>query len=165
MAREKSITKRVLNYIFTRSKQPVLLKDLLVATKQYNQGMEVDAGRLGFRLKLSRAYIVYIILVCLVLIPISLLTHTALAKIDSHISIVGGMVITALIFMGFNFFRDKVVELMTKEVITRAWSLHFPYFAFEEYSKKFVKIFDQAMKEEVSKRDLQKYILEKISSI
>ena len=53
MAREKSITKRVLNYIFTRSKQPVLLKDLLVATKQYNQGMEVDAGRLGFRLKLS----------------------------------------------------------------------------------------------------------------
>jgi hypothetical protein len=165
MAREKSITKRVLNYIFTRSKQPVLLKDLLVATKQYNQGMEVDAGRLGFRLKLSRAYIVYIILVCLVLIPVSLLTHTALAKIDSHISIVGGMVITALIFMGFNFFRDKVVELMTKEVITRAWSLHFPYFAFEEYSKKFVKIFDQAMKEEVSKRDLQKYILEKISSI
>lgn len=165
MAREKSITKRVLNYIFTRSKQPVLLKDLLVATKQYNQGMEVDAGRLGFRLKLSRAYIVYIILVCLVLIPISLLTHTALAKIDSHISIVGGMVITALIFMGFNFFKDKVVELMTKEVITRAWSLHFPYFAFEEYSKKFVKIFDQAMKEEVSKRDLQKYILEKISSI
>ncbi len=165
MAREKSITKRVLNYIFTRSKQPVLLKDLLVATKQYNQGMEVDAGRLGFRLKLSRAYIVYIILVCLVLIPVSLLTHTALAKIDSHISIVGGMVITALIFMGFNFFKDKVVELMTKEVITRAWSLHFPYFAFEEYSKKFVKIFDQAMKEEVSKRDLQKYILEKISSI
>lgn len=165
MAREKSITKRVLNYIFTRSKQPVLLKDLLVATKQYNQGMEVDAGRLGFRLKLSRAYIVYIILVCLVLIPVSLLTHTALAKIDSHISIVGGMVITALIFMGFNFFKDKVVELMTKEVITRAWSLHFPYFAFEEYSKKFVKIFDQAMKEEVSKRDLQKYILDRLTNI
>lgn len=165
MSREKSITKRVLNYIFTRSKQPVLLKDLLVATKQFNQGMEVDAGRLGFRLKLSRAYFVYIILVLLVLIPISLLTHTALAKIDSHISIVGGMVITALIFMGFNFFRDKVIEMMTKEVITKAWSLHFPFFAFEEYSDKFVKIFDQAIKEEVSKRDLQKYILEKISSI
>lgn len=165
MSREKSITKRVLNYIFTRSKQPVLLKDLLVATKQFNQGMEVDAGRLGFRLKLSRAYFVYIILVLLVLIPISLLTHTALAKIDSHISIVGGMVITALIFMGFNFFRDKVIEMMTKEVITKAWSLHFPFFAFEEYSNKFVKIFDQAIKEEVSKRDLQKYILEKISSI
>lgn len=165
MSREKSITKRVLNYIFTRSKQPVLLKDLLVATKQFNQGMEVDAGRLGFRLKLSRAYFVYIILVLLVLIPISLLTHTALAKIDSHISIVGGMVITALIFMGFNFFRDKVIEMMTKEVITKAWSLHFPFFAFEEYSDKFVKIFDQAIKDEVSKRDLQKYILEKISSI
>ena len=108
MNREKNIKNYILNYIYATSKQPILLKDMLVASVQYRNDMEVDSSRLGFRLRLTRAYLVYVWLVLAVLLPISLLTHKLLAKIDAHISIVGGMIITALIFMGFNYFKDIV---------------------------------------------------------
>ena len=114
MSKEKTIKSKILEYIYTVSKQPILLKDLLVANRQYKEGMHVDPAKLGFRLNLMRAYMVYIAIVLAILVPISLLTHKPLAKIDPHISILGAMIITAAIFIGFNFFRDKMRDIMTK---------------------------------------------------
>ena len=163
MSKEKTIKHKILEYVYTISKQPILLKDLLVANRQYNEGMHVDPAKLGFRIKLVRAYIVYIGIVLAILVPISLLTHKPLAKIDPHISILGAMAITAAIFIGFNFFRDRMRDSMTKELIKRSWKLHFPFFTYEEYSEKIDEIFEKAMRDEISKRDLEKYILENIS--
>ena len=163
MSKEKTIKDRILEYIYTISKQPILLKDLLVANRQHNDGMHVDPAKLGFRIRLIRAYIVYIAIVLGILVPISLLTHKPLAVIDPHISIVGAMAITAAIFIGFNFFRDRMRDTVTKELIKRSWKLHFPFFSYEEYSHKIDEIFENAMKEEISKRDLEKYILENLS--
>lgn len=163
--REKNILSMILNFVYSKSKQPVLLKDLLVASTQQSNGMEVDSTRLGFRLRLTRAYFVYIALVLAVLVPISLLTHRPLAKIDPHISIIGAMIITALIFMGFNYFLAFLKNSMTKQSLKKAWSVHFPFFSYSEYQLKVNKIFEQAMREEVSKRDLQKYILERLATL
>ena len=163
MSKEKTIKDKVLEYIYTISKQPILLKDLLVANRQHNDGMHVDPAKLGFRIRLVRAYIVYIAIVLGILVPISLLTHKPLAVIDPHISIVGAMAITAAIFIGFNFFRDRMRDTVTKELIKRSWKLHFPFFSYEEYSLKIDEIFENAMREEISKRDLEKYILENLS--
>jgi hypothetical protein len=163
MSKEKTIKDKILEYVYTISKQPILLKDLLVANRQHNDGMHVDPAKLGFRIRLIRAYQVYIGIVLAILIPISLLTHKPLAKIDAHISILGAMAITAAIFIGFNFFRDRMRDTMTKELIKRSWKLHFPFFSYEEYSTKINEIFEKAMREEVSKRDLEKYILENLS--
>ena len=91
--KEKKLLSKVLDYVYTTSKQPILLKDMLIASVQFSNGMEVDSSRLGFRLRLTRAYIVYIALVLAIIIPISILTHKPLANIDSHISIIGGMII------------------------------------------------------------------------
>ena len=163
MSKEKTIKNKLLEYVYTISKQPILLKDLLVANRQHNDGMHVDPAKLGFRIRLIRAYIVYIGIVLAIIVPISLLTHKPLAKIDPHISILGAMVITAVIFIGFNFFRDKMRDTMTKELIIRSWKLHFPFFTYEEYSEKIDEIFEKAMREEISKRDLEKYILENLT--
>ncbi|MDZ7817247.1 MAG: hypothetical protein U5K55_00975 [Aliarcobacter sp.] len=163
MSKEKTIKNKILEYVYTISKQPILLKDLLVANRQHSDGMHVDPAKLGFRIKLVRAYIVYIGLVLAILVPISLLTHKPLAKIDAHISIIGAMVITAAIFIGFNFFRDRMRDSITKELIKRSWKLHFPYFSYEEYSDKIEEIFEKSIKEEISKRDLEKYIKDNLS--
>ena len=163
MSKEKTIKNKILEYVYTISKQPILLKDLLVANRQHNDGMHVDPAKLGFRIRLIRAYQVYIGIVLGILVPISLLTHKPLAKIDTHISILGAMFITAVIFIGFNFFMDRMRDSVTKELIKRSWKLHFPFFTYEEYSLKIDKIFEQAMRDEISKRDLEKYILENLS--
>lgn len=163
MTKEKTFKKKILDYIYNTSKQPILLKDLLVANRQHNEGMHVDPAKLGFRIRLVRAYIVYIAIVLAILVPISLLTHKPLAKIDPHISIIGAMIITAAIFIGFNFFRDKMRDVITKELIRRSWKLRFPFFSYDEYSKKIDEIFEKSLKDEVSKRDLEKYILDNLS--
>jgi len=163
MSKEKTIKDKILEYIYTISKQPILLKDLLVANRQHNEGMHVDPAKLGFRIRLVRAYIVYIGMVLAVIIPVSVLTHKPLVKIDPHISILGAMAITAVIFIGFNFFRDRMRDTVTKELIKRSWKLHFPFFTYEEYSHKIDEIFENAIREEISKRDLEKYILENLS--
>ncbi|WP_198304291.1 hypothetical protein [Arcobacter vandammei] len=163
--REKSFFNKILNYVYNTSKQPILLKDMLVASTQFSNGMEVDSSRLGFRLRLTRAYIVYINLVLAIIVPISFLTHKSLANIDAHISIIGAMIITALIFMGFNYFMALLKYSMTKMTIKKAWSLHFPFFSYEEYNLQVNKFFQSAMREEISKRDLQKYILDRLAKL
>lgn len=163
MQKEKTIKDKILEYIYIISKQPVLLRDLLIANRQYKEGMHVDPAKLGFRLRLARAYFVYISMVLAILIPVSALTHKALAKIDSHVSILGAMLITAAIFIGFNFFRARMRDSITILLIKRSWKLRFPFFPYDEYSSKIEEIFEKALKEEVSKRDLEKYILDNLS--
>lgn len=162
MQRERTIKDKILEYVYILSRQPLLLRDLLEANRQYNEGMHVDPAKLGFRLKLARAYFVYIMIVLLILIPITVLTHKPLAKIDSHISILGAMVITAAIFIGFNFFKSKLRDEITLKQIKKSWALRFPYFSYNEYNKKVDEIYEKAMKEEVSKKDLEKYILDNL---
>ncbi|WP_072679617.1 hypothetical protein [Arcobacter sp. LA11] len=162
MPQEKTYKDKILDYVYTLSKQPLLLKDLLDANRQYNEGMHVDPSRLGFRLKLGRAYQVYVLIVLAIVIPISAITHTPLAKINSHISILGAMLITAAIFIGFNFFRARLRDEITLRQIKKSWRLRFPYFSYEDYRYKVEEIYQKAMKEEVSKKDLEKYILDNL---
>lgn len=163
MSKEKTIKDKILEYVYNISKQPILLRDLLVANRQFNEGMHVEPAKLGFRLRLTRAYLLYVAIVLAVLIPISALTHKPLAKIDPHISIIGAMIITAIIFIGFNFFRSWMRDAVTKALIKRSWKLHFPFFSYEEYSQKIDEIFESSIKDEISKRDLEKYILDSLS--
>ena len=162
MPQKKTLKDKILDYIYILSKQPLLLRDLLDANRQYNEGMHVDPAKLGFRLKLTRAYIVYILIVLAIIIPVSAITHKPLAGIDSHISILGAMGITAAIFIGFNFFRAKMRDQVTLKQIKKSWQLRFPYFAYDEYNRKVEEIYLKALKEEVSKKDLEKYILDNL---
>ena len=163
MSKEKNLKEKILEYVYIISKQPMLLRDLLIANRQCKEGMHVDPAKLGFRLRLSRAYFVYMIMVLIVLVPVSLITHKSIAKADSHLSIIGAVIITAVIFIGFNFFRAWMRDSVTKELIKRSWKLHFPFFSYEEYSDKIEEIFEKSLKDEISKRDLEKYILDNIS--
>ena len=40
MFKEKNVQSKVLEYIYTTSKQPILLKDMLVANRQFNNGID-----------------------------------------------------------------------------------------------------------------------------
>ena len=51
---------------------------------------------------------------------------------------------------------------MAGKVIRKAWIIHFPYFAYDEYRYKMEDIFHAAMKAEVQKRDLEKYVMDSL---
>lgn len=144
------------------SKQPVLLKDLLVANRQFNEKLQVDNVKLGYRLKIGRAYIVYIILISLFAMPVAAITHKMFVNLDTHASIVASILFTAITFICFNFFRIWLKDRMAEKVIRASWKIHFPYFSYEEYKIEVEQIFTVAMKNEIQRKDLEKYILDNL---
>jgi hypothetical protein len=157
-----SIKQKVIDFTFNFSKQPILFKDLLLANNLVNEGIQVAPSRLGFRLRLSRAYIAYIILVSIIAMPLAGITHGLFMNADFHASIVASIVFTAVIFILFNFFRDWLIDQVTVSLVKKAWKLHFPFFEYDEYKGKVAKLYDLAMKEEIPKKDLEKYILDNL---
>lgn len=159
----QSIKEKIINYVFISSNQPVLLKDLLISNDLYTEKMRVDSSKLGFRLDLGKAYKAFTLIAAVIIIPLATIAHMLLAKIDSHASIVASIALTALIFIYFNIFRERLIDAMTIRKIREAWKNHFPYFPYDEYHEKVAKLYEEAQKLEIPKKELEVYILDNLS--
>ncbi len=158
----EELNKKIVDYVYVVSKQPVLYRDLLRANLLFNEGMYIDPAILNFRKNIKKAYISYGLICFAIFTPLLLLTHTLFTKIDFHISIVGTIFATSFIFIGFDFFKDWIRTEISRRQIKEAWKLHFPYFPYEKYSQKVELIYQKALKEEVSKKDLEKYVMDNL---
>lgn len=154
-----NLREKIINYVYIVSKQPVLYRDLLRANRLFNEGMYVDPGILNFRKNLTKEYIAYGVICTAILLPLLIITHTLFTKLDFHISLVGTVVVTSAVFIGFNIFHIWTRKAITKKLIKKAWELHFPYFPYEKYSEKVEIIFQEALKKEVLRKDLEQYVL------
>ncbi|MBL0687170.1 MAG: hypothetical protein JJV95_01725 [Sulfurospirillum sp.] len=162
MNQKTLIKEKIINYIYTLSNQPVVFKDLLSANSHYNEKMYVDPGKLGFRMNIMKAYTVYLVLSTLVIMPLIGLTHYFLKSIDFHFSVLWAIIITSAIFIGFNFFRAWIRDTITLKLIKKAWLIHFPYFPYYKYSQKVENIYNESLKSEISKKNLQLYVMDKL---
>ncbi|CAM2734226.1 membrane protein [Campylobacter hyointestinalis] len=156
------IKELIFKKMFVVSRQPVLFKDLLEANSLFNEGMLVDPSKLNFRFRYGRFYALYSILCFIFLSFIVVVFHEIFEKIDFHFSIICTMIITALVFVGFDYFKIWARKSMSKELIMRAWKVHFPYFPYDKYSQKIEIIYNEAIKKEIPKKDLEKYVLDQL---
>lgn len=154
----------IINYVFIISKQPILLKDLLISNSQYIEKLHVDPVKLGFRLRERRAYFIYTILIILFLTPFTAITHKIFENLDPHISIIITMVLTSIVFIFFNFFKIWLIDEVALSQVKKGWEIHFPFFPYNEYSKKINQIYEKANKLELPKKDLEKYILDNLTN-
>ncbi|MEA2050470.1 MAG: hypothetical protein U9O56_07055 [Campylobacterota bacterium] len=154
---------KIISYIYKVSQQPVKLHELLAANQLFQEGMKLDGSKLGFRLRLGRAYVVFLLLAHIILIPIAFLFHEVFQVLDCHASIVIAIFFTALLFGIFNFFKDWTRDCVTQKRIKQMWSLHFPHFPFEEFSDEISKIYIKSLDDEIKHSNLERYILDKLS--
>lgn len=160
----EKIKDKIINYIYNISNQPVKLIPLLEANQLFNEGMKLDGSKLGFRIKLPRAYFVFLVLSHIIILPIGYIFHNIFQQIDCHASIILAIFFTVVLFGIFSFFKEWTRDCVTRQRIKQMWSLHFPHFPFDEFSQEVANIYDQALKEEVKHADLERYILDKLSS-
>ncbi|TKX32316.1 hypothetical protein [Campylobacter aviculae] len=151
-----------LNFLFKISDQPVLLRDLLEANALFNDGMLVDPSKLNFNFRIFNCYMYFSILCVFILLPLLLVTHYFLTRLDFHISIVSAVAVTACVFIGYDIFKIYIRKIVSKKLIEKAWNLHFPYFAYEKYSFIASDLYKEALKDDNLKKNLEKYVLEKI---
>ncbi len=155
---------KTIKYIYKTSQQPIKLHNLLSANQLFQEGMKLDGSKLGFRLRLGRAYIVFLILAHLIILPIALLSHEFFQVLDCHASILLAVFFTAWLFGIFSFFKDWTRDLITKQRIKEMWSLHFPHFPFDEFSIEVSSIYAQSIEDEIKHSNLERYILDKLSA-
>lgn len=155
---------RIVPFVFTTCRQPMLFKELMHANKIYNDGMNLEYNMKGFRVRLGRIYLVFLALWLLILTPPSLIFHTLLAKIDCHALILSSIVFTVLFFSTFALFKAWLIEQVSKRLIMEAWKNHFPHFDYGKNSEKVSKIYSQAIENGVQNKDLQHYIITKMVS-
>lgn len=153
----------IIHYIYKISKQPVKLDKLLEANMLFNEGMKLDGTKLGFRLRTGPAYIVFLLIAHIIIIPVAFILHELFAVLDCHASIVLAVFFTAMLFGIFSFFKEWTRDCVTKQRIKQMWSLHFPHFPYDEFNKEVSSIYEDAIKEEIKHADLERYILNKLS--
>jgi len=162
VSKKASIKEKIINYVYTLSNQPVIFRDLLSANSHYNEKMYVDPGKLGFRMSIVKAYIAYFILSALIIMPLIGITHYFLKNMNFHFSVLSAVLVTSAVFIGFDFFKSWTRDAVTLKLIKKAWLVHFPFFSYDKYSKKVEDIYNKSLKSEVSKKDLQLYVMDKL---
>jgi len=160
----ENFKRNIISYIYNISKQPVKLNELLEANGLFNEGMKLDGTRLGFRLRTGRAYLVFIVLIHVIIIPLALIAHNLFAKLDCHASIIVAMVFTAFLFGIFSCFKDWTRDSVTRERLKQMWSLHFPHFPYDEFNVEVSAIYEKAKDNDIKQVDLERYILDNLSA-
>ena len=158
------LKENIIDYIYIISKQPVKLSELLQANTLFREGMLLDDSKLGFRLRTNRAYIVFILIIQLIIIPLAFLAHNLFAILDCHASIIVAMIFTAFLLGIFHCFKDWTKDAVTKSRIKQMWVLHFPHFPYEEFNKEVTNIYERAQSQDIKQVDLERYILDNLSS-
>jgi hypothetical protein len=160
----EKLKEKIISYIYNISKQPVKLSELLEANTLFNEGMKLDGTRLGFRLKTGRAYLVFMVLIQIILIPMSFILHELFAKLDCHASIIVAVIATAFLFGIFNVFKDWTRDTVTRERIKQMWMIHFPHFPYTEFNTEVSDIYERSKDDDIKNVDLERYILDNLSS-
>ena len=124
--------------------------------------MLVDGAKLNFRFNHVKLYQIYALICFVVLFPLLIITHHFLAKTDAHISIIATTIVTSAVFIGFDMFKVWARREISLDLIKKAWSVHFPYFSYEKYSTKVEMIYNEAVKNEIPRKDLEQYVLERL---
>ncbi|WP_201351820.1 hypothetical protein [Hydrogenimonas urashimensis] len=160
---EKLIDEKLLPFLYTQPKHPMRFNELMKANKLLVDNMPLEGQIPGVKLRLGRAYLFMIVVWNIVLIPLALLFHKLLAKIDCHIAIILAVFFTLFFFGVLQIFKQWTMEKMAEKMIKKAWEIHFPYYDYGTYHTKVAKFYDDAIERGVTGANLEMYIMNALS--
>ncbi len=160
---EKLIDEKLLPFLFTQPKHPMRFNELMKANKLLVDNMPLEGQIPGVKLRLARAYLFMVLVWNVVLIPLALVFHRILAKIDCHVAIVLAVFFTLFFFGVLQIFKQWATEKMAEKMIRKAWEIHFPYYDFENFHAKVAKFYDDAVERGVTGANLEMYIMNALS--
>ena len=157
------INNRIVPYVFKVSQVPMRFKELLKANKVYHDGMNIENNIHGFRMRLGRAYLVFLSLWLVALVVVTIVFHGLLAKVNCHALIIMTAVITGGFFITFSMFKESLIDRMAQQFIRKSWNRHLGLFDYDEKSKDVAHFYGEALEKEIPIGDLQRFIFDKLS--
>lgn len=158
-----TIKKRLINILYIKSSQPVHFEELLKANLILQEGIIPSERLLKYRVLLGRAYLSFIILTHIFIIPTVGLMHDTFASMDCHLSIILAVAFTGVFFATFTIYKEWLYETISKVIIQDAWKLHFPHFDYRSHKKKVALLYDETLRKKIPKHEVQMYILDSLA--
>jgi len=156
--------KTIIPFVFRISDQPMLFVELMQTNKMYDDDMKVEGRVPGFRIRIGRTILVFLLIWHILLIPISLLFHMQLAKIDCHLLIIMAVIFTGLFFATYMMFKEWLIDLMAIRHIKKAWENHFPHFSYDKHHREVANLYSEAIEKEIPSKEIYLHILNNMIS-
>ena len=160
---ERFVDTKIIPYVFTCPKHPLRFIELLKANKAFIDGLDPTMTIPGIKLSLFRLYISYFVLWNIVLIPLSMIFHPFLAKLDCHLAIVLAIIFTFLFFGSLQILKNWLIERVAQKIIKRAWKNHFNYFDYEKYRFTVADLYAEAIDRDIPKHQLERFIMDRLA--
>ncbi len=150
----------IVPYVFTQNDEPLLFRELLKANKMYDDGLNLEGKIPGTRIRIGRNILVFLLTWNVILLPISIIFHKLLVKIDCHILIISSVIFTGLFFATYSIFKSWMIDRVALKTIKEAWHNHYPHFAYAKHHKQVSRLYGQALDKELPNKEIQLYILD-----
>lgn len=160
----KNIEDKIIDFVFQVSNRPMSFKELLKANKLYDDKMRIEGNMPGFRILLTRVYLVFVLIWHIIILPLFLILHTPVAKLDCHVSILLAILFTLIFFASFTIFKEWLYQKIALKQIKRDWEHHFPLFSYEKNHKIVTEIFSEALEKEIPQNKMRLFIFDNLSS-
>ena len=150
----------IIPYVFTKSDEPLLFRELLKANKMYDDGLNLEGKIPGTRLKIARNIYVFVLIWNIIILPFSIIFHQLLAKIDCHLLIITSVLATGLFFATYSIFKAWMIDRVALKTIKEAWHNHYPHFPYEKHHQQVSRLYGKALDKELPNKEIQLYILD-----
>ncbi len=155
------ILDKIIDYVFELPKYPLRFRELMEANRVLVDNLDINQIP-GIRFCRLKLYLVYFLIWNLILIPLSLIFHSLLAKLDCHIAIILAIIFTLLFFGTYKIFEERLKRRVALRIIKEAWKNYLPHFPYEKYGEKVAQIYKEAVERDIPKNKIEQFIIDKI---
>ena len=116
----------------------------------------------GLRFCRLKLYAIYFVIWNIVILPLALIFHSLLAKLDCHLSIILAIIFTLLFFGTYKIFENRIKEKAALHLIQKAWYNYLPHFPFDKYHQEVAQIYKEALDREIPKHKIEQFIINRL---
>ncbi len=152
---------KIVDIVFEKPKYPMRFRELMEANRILIDNLEVSniPGLKFCRLKL---YAIYFVLWNVLIIPLTLIFHPFLAKMDCHMAIVLAIIFTLLFFGTYKIFENRIKERAALRLIQEGWKNYLPHFPYEKYHQEVAQIYKEAIDRDIPKQKMEQFIIDRL---
>ncbi len=157
----EKLLEKIVDIVFTQPKYPMRFRELMEANRVVVDNLDIKMipGLKFCRLKL---YAIYFVIWNLIILPLALMFHSILAKLDCHLAIVLAIIFTLLFFGTYKIFEERIKERAAKRLVQEAWQKYLPHFSYQKHSEEVAQIYKEAIDKEIPKHKIEQFVIEKL---
>ncbi|BCD67332.1 hypothetical protein [Nitratiruptor sp. YY09-18] len=152
---------KITDYVFEKPKYPLRFRELMEANRVVVDHLDI-ASIPGLKFCRLKLYLIYFIFWNILIIPLTLIFHGFLAKLDCHFAIILAIIFTLLFFGTYKIFENRIKEHAAKKLIRQAWEKYLRHFSYDKYHEIVAQYYKEAIDRDIPKNKIEQFIIDKL---